>query len=169
MKTITKKLHKTNVALHMDSVTQSNSYYYSNLIKSNEDHSKTRFSLLNKIFQSQTSCPPTCTEQIPSMISWCFQPESWKKKHCLCSVYPPPSSHDELLHSLPFSSFLLPDASAISDLICKPKPTTWQLDPQLWLNHVYHLRSPSSVPLFTHLFPLELFHQFLKQQLSLYY
>ena len=128
--TVHHDMYKNHILQYKDSIASAKSTYYSSLICSNHGNSKALFSLLNKILQPPDLLPPHLysSDTCDSLLQ--FFNQKVKKIHQHLSPTPSlaPSS-EPLPYSLPFSSFYLPDPSAISDLICKSKPSTCQLDP----------------------------------------
>lgn len=128
--TVHKQIYNDNILHYKDCITQTKSNFYSSIIRSNEGNTKALFSLFKNIIQPPDSLPSHLhsADLCNSLMS--FFNEKIQKIHQHLGSKPPPNILPEppLLTSS-FSSFLLPSNSEISDLICKSKPSTCQLDP----------------------------------------
>uniref|UniRef100_A0A8C6L9J3 Reverse transcriptase domain-containing protein n=1 Tax=Nothobranchius furzeri TaxID=105023 RepID=A0A8C6L9J3_NOTFU len=130
--TIHKDLYKNHLLHYKDSIHTAKSVYYSNLISSSEGNSKTLFSLFSKITK-----PPELL--LNSMVSsdYCnslvsFFTSKISNIHQQLHATTDPVSEVEPILTTPshlFSSFSLPSATEISNLIRESKSSACLLDP----------------------------------------
>lgn len=127
--TIHKELYKNHLLHYKDSIALAKSNYYSCLICSNYGNSKTLFSLFNKILQPTDSLPSHMysTDTCNSLLL--FFEEKIHNIHQRLNIRSSSPSSEYFPLCQPFSSFKIPDASSVSDIICRSKSSTCQLDP----------------------------------------
>ena len=125
-------MYHTHILLYKDTLSSAKSQYYAGLISAGVGNTRALFSVLNNTLRPPTSLPPHfySSDHCNSLMS--FFNEKIHRIHQQLTAPNPCTPSPPVFHA-PFSqvlsSFQLPSAADISDLIQKSKTSTCQLDP----------------------------------------
>ena len=125
-------MYNNHILHYKDTLSTAKSSYYAVLISSDEGNTRALFSTVKNILRPPDSLAPHqySTAYCNSLMSFFYDKieniHQQLTPNTTCSISLPVFT-DPLSHSL--SSFTLPSAVVISDLIIKSKPSTCQLDP----------------------------------------